>query len=137
MVLDDFMTLLSEAGLGIPAQTLFKGAMPLDAPGAAVPDEVIALVETPGLPALYVHGVARERIAQPVVQVEIRSKQYDYESGRAKAEAAWQALDGLSNVTVNGTYYLWCLALEMPYRVRFDDLSRSHFLFRVRCGIAT
>lgn len=135
-VLDDLGLYLEDVGVGIPGETLFLGQVPLDVPGVAVQDALLALIEVPGLPPERVHTRRDAVIEQPVIQVLARGLQHDYVEARTRAQTAWLALDGLANVTLNGTHYLWIQALQSPFLLRTDAMGRAVIIFNIRCAKA-
>src|SRR5262245_60649227 len=48
-VLDDLGIFLQDNGFGMLGQTIFLGTLPQDSPGGGVQDQVLALLEAPGL----------------------------------------------------------------------------------------
>ena len=134
MLLDELGLFLQQQGHGTLGTTLFRGKLPLDAPGLSVADQVIALIPVPGLPPVREHGLTR--FEQPVVQVLTRGAQYGEEAAFAKAQATWLSLDGLSNVVLSGVTYLWIMAMQSPYYLRVDDWGRPHVLYNLRCARA-
>lgn len=134
-VLDDLGTYLQTAGVGILGTTLFKGRLPLDAPNVLVQDSAMALIEVPGLPADRVHDGPVANIEQPMIQVVSRGLPHDYMDARTRAEAAYLALDGLTNIVLSGTKYLWIFAQQAPFVLRqADDLGRPLIVFNVRAA---
>lgn len=134
-VLDDLGTFLQTAGVGILGTTLFKGRLPLDAPNVLVQDSAMALIEVPGLPSDRVHDGPAANIEQPMIQIVSRGLPHDYMDARTRAEAAYLALDGLSNVTIGSSRYLWVMAQIPIHTLRqADDLGRPLVHFVVRCG---
>lgn len=135
MLLDDLAELLQTAGVGTLGETIFKGRLPMDAPHVLVQDAVLALIEVPGLPAERVHDGPGANIEQPMIQVLSRGLPHDYMEARTRAETAYLALDGLTNVTLSGTVYLWIVAQQPPFVLRHEDsMGRPHVVFTVRCG---
>jgi Bacteriophage minor capsid protein len=134
MVLDDLGAYLEAHGVGVLGTTLFKGGIPVDAPEVVMQDTLVALVETPGLPP--VHTLDFARYEQPVVQVIARGAPYQYAACRLQAQAAFDALDGLANVTLGTGVYLWVIALQSPWWLRTDDFARPHIVFQVRAARA-
>lgn len=135
-VLDELATHLQTAGVGIIGTSLFKGGIPADAPLVAIQDDLVALVEIPGLPPVHVHSAVQASFENPVCQILVRGQPYGYAGARAKAQAAFVALDGLSNVDLNGIRYLWIQSLQSPFFLRTDELSRPILAFSVRCAKA-
>lgn len=135
--LDDIGAYLQSVGVGTLGTTLFKGRLPLDAPHILVQDAVQALIEVPGLPPERVHDGPVASIDQPMIQVVTRGQPHDYAEARTRAETAYLALDGLSNVTLSGTAYLWIRAQQPPFVLRqADEMGRPVIVFSVWCARA-
>jgi Bacteriophage minor capsid protein len=134
MLLDELASFLQAQGVGAVGNTLFKGGFPLDALENTAP--MLALIEVPGLPPVRSHDTPVARYEQPVVQVATRGAPYGYPAARAAAQAAWEALDGVQNASLSGTFYLWLQALQSPYWLRTDDFQRPVILFNLRCARA-
>lgn len=134
-VLNDLGIYLQSVGVGILAQTIFKGLLPMDAPHILAQDSALALIEVPGLPADRTHDGPTGNIEQPMIQVRSRGLPHDYMDAWARADAAYLALDGLTNVLLNGTFYLWIFAQQpIHILVQADDMGRPHVGFTIRCG---
>lgn len=134
MLLDDLATHLQAAGLGTIGTTLFKGTLPMDPTPLASLDAIVALIETPGFPPVRSHDQPPSLYEQPVVQVLSRGVPHGYVGARQKAQAAWEALDGVSNQTLGTGFYLWIVAQRSPAWLRTDDLHRPVIEFAVRCA---
>lgn len=130
-VLDDLGSLLVSAGVGVLGSTLFLGSLPADGP-VSPQDEIVALLEVPGMPSIHHHGAQQASYEQPVVQVLVRGAPFGYQAARARAQTIYETLDGRSNDVIQGTPYLWMVALQSPWFLRSDDMSRPHLVFNVR-----
>lgn len=124
MLLDELGTHLQSLGLGTLGTTLFLGGLPVDAPGAATPDAIAALVETPGFPAMYVHDVVPPSREANVVQMLVRGAPYDYATARMWAQQIWMALGSIRNQALSGTSYLTVQPLQSVFHLRADDFAR-------------
>lgn len=132
MILDD-LTVLLQAHL--PAgTTIFKGRIPPDPPGPAVPDEIIALLPVPGLPPEHVHDSAGPAVRQPVIQVRFRGRatQGGYAAMWAKAEQAYVVLDSVNNQIINGVFYRTIRVLGDVAGLGEDEFARPALAFTVR-----
>lgn len=136
MILDDLGLYLQTQGLGTLGTTLFKGSVPLDTPEVSIVNSLIALLETPGLPPERVHDGPSASVDQPVIQVLVRGEPHGYEAARALSEDLYRTLDGLANITLQGTAYLWLLAMQPPFPLPWDALGRPVFVFHLRCAHA-
>ena len=133
MILEDLGLYLQTEGLGTLGTTLFLGGLPVDAPNIATVDAITALVETPGFPAEYVHGVVGVGSEQPVVQTLTRGAPYDYAGAREWAQDIYLALGRIRNQTLSGTYYFWIMPLQSIFKLRDDDYSRPIMTVQFRC----
>lgn len=97
---------------------------------------VLALIEVPGLPPLESHEGIAGAIEQPMVQVVVRGLPEDYLSAWDCADAAYLALDGVTNVMINAVSYLWIWAQQPPFFLRQDAMGRHVIVFNIRCGRA-
>jgi hypothetical protein len=136
MLLDDLGAHLQAQGVGTLQIDLFKGGLPMDSANAPVHDAILALIETAGLPPFHVHTQQAASFEQPVVQVVVRGNPHDYQEARLRAQAAFEALDGLANVTFGTTQYLWIQALQSPFFLRVDEAGRPVIVFNVRVAKA-
>jgi Bacteriophage minor capsid protein len=134
--LEDLGTYLQGEGLGTLGTDLFLGTLPLDAPNVVQQDAVTALIETSGFPAQYVHTPPGPSVEQPVVQLLRRGAPYDYAGARLQAQNQFLALGRISNQTLSGTYYFWCLPLQSVFYLRQDDFARPLMTCQFRCGKA-
>jgi Bacteriophage minor capsid protein len=136
VVLDDLGAYLQAEGLGTLGTDLFLGTMPLDAPNVVTQDAVTSLEETPGFPAQYVHTPPGVSVEHPVIQILVRGAPYDYAGARSHAQDIFLALGKISNQTLSGTYYFWCLPLQSVFRLRQDDFARPIMTAQFRCAKA-
>lgn len=130
-ILDEVATLLQTAGVGTVGSTIFKHALPLDHPATDASPPIIGLIEVPGLSPVRAHDSKWE---QPVLQVAVRGAPAGYAAARAKAQDAWNALDGVTNQALSGVQYLSIEALQSPFFLRTDDLGRPVIVFSIRCA---
>jgi hypothetical protein len=130
-VLDDLGAYLEAQDVGTLGVSLFRGPLPLDSRLAPVHDAIMALIETPGLPSLHVHNKKEASAERPTVQILARGAPFDYEEARARAQAAYDALDGLANITLSGTQYLSVFALQPPFFLHADQAGRPVIAFNV------
>lgn len=135
-LLDDIAIYLESLGVGTRGVTLFEGTLPQEGPGLGPPDQVIALYEIPGMGAEHIHNVVGPAVEQPSVQVRVRGAPFGYAQARALAQQAFLALDGLTNQTLNGTFYRSIFALQSPFGLGTDAWNRPAILFNIRCAKA-
>jgi len=123
MILDDVMTLLGSASIGLTAGTnLFAGTLP-DAP-----DKACAIYETGGMFPIHAMGAGpgNALVERPRVQVVTRAM--SYQSARQLAQNVFQAMDGLTNATINSTSYLLVSAVNSPAAMGLDGSGRPRLV---------
>jgi len=97
-VLDEIGALLQTGGVGVISRDLFLGLRPEQ------PDECLTVGEYPGNASTYVQNIATPLHESP--QIQISSRGMDYERTRAKAKAAWDVLNHVTNQLLSGTRYV-------------------------------
>jgi hypothetical protein len=118
MLLDELADYLSTNGLGTVGTNLFKGFLPDET------NEAGAIYETGGFFPVrgFASGPGQAKAERPRVQVVFRST--SYQSARTKADTAFKLLDGLGDVTLSGTRYLWVGAVHSPFLMARDQNQR-------------
>jgi hypothetical protein len=86
----------------------------------------ISIVETGGMGSEKTHST---RYPRPGVQILVRAREASV--ARAKAKAMHAALDGLYNVTINGTKYQRIVAVQDVMDQRVDETGRPRFAFNL------
>jgi Bacteriophage minor capsid protein len=124
MLLDELGEYLQALGKGTLAIDLFLSKLPVDAQQPLSPDEIVALVETPGFPPEYVHVPGGPQREHPVIQLLVRGKANDYAAPRLRAQDIYLTLGAISNQTLSGTFYLSCLPLGSIAPLKEDDFGR-------------
>lgn len=124
MVLSDLGVYLQGLALATPGTDLFYGLMPTE------PEVCCALVEYGGEPPMRnqsegAAGVGAQTGERPRIQLLCRAA--TYETGRSTIQAIWQALDGVVNQTINGTFYVRVAAQQSPFLLERDDNGRCVF----------
>jgi hypothetical protein len=125
MLLDELGSLLASAGLGTIGTDLFLAHEPPD------PDALIALHEYGGTAPLHAQGTDAPALEMPRVQVVTRGARDDYTGARERAERAYRALGGISNRTIQGTWYVRVRALQSPFSLGPDANGRHRIAFNV------
>ena len=123
MILDDVMTYLTSASVGLTAGTnLFAGTLPDS------PDKVCAIYETGGTQPVHAMGAGpgNALVERPRLQVVTRA--VSYQSARQLAHNVFQAMDGLTNVTINSTSYLLVQAVSSPAAMGLDGSGRPRLV---------
>src|SRR5262245_20410728 len=132
-VLDDLGKFLQDNGFGVLGTSIFLGSVPQDAPGAGVQDQILALLEAPGMPPEHVHDILGPAVEQARIQCRWRGSPHGYETARGMAGAAFTLLDSVINQTINGVFYRRIMALEGPFALPPDEWQRPIVLFEILC----
>lgn len=120
MLLDDIAQILSTGGTTSDGTLIKKGYMPEQ------PDAVVAIYETGGQgPIRAMRSSPGQPVAeQPRIQVVVRGAANDYATPRLKINDIYRLLEGYGDQTVNGVRYLWIGAVQSPFLMRRDEVSR-------------
>lgn len=125
---DDIVTVLSAASLGAVGTDIFIGAR------AAIPagdGPYLSLIETGGTAPMERHDHVGTPYQQPSMQLVARAKGATV--ARIRARAAYNALVGIRNQTINGTTYLWIRPVQEPFDLGIDETGRrSRFVFNIQ-----
>ncbi len=89
----------------------------------ATPDNLISVFGYAGRAPSVVHDCDGE--GRPGVQVWVRNT--SAATARSTIESIFGELDGLTNITINGTYYLGIFANQHPEPMGKDENGRSEF----------
>lgn len=118
MFLDEVQDYLSTNGIGTNGVDLFAGYLP------DMPNSAGAVYETGGLGPVRAmrSGPGRPVARQARVQVVWRSTSYPVAA--AKVYAMYALLEGLGDVTLGGTRYLWGGAVQEPFKLGNDIQGR-------------
>lgn len=129
--LEDWADYLASGGIGAVGGSadwaIFKSRLP------ASPDKAVALSETGGLPSVKAMstGPGQAVLRRPRMQVLVRSTPTGYSTGREKANAAFNLLDGFLERAINGTTYKWAEAVQDVFLLEYDENNRPVFAFNV------
>lgn len=129
--LEDVVSLLTTAAVGVLNTSIFlssQGNVPLG------PGPYLIIIETAGFAPERLHtdddsvlnAAAYER---PGAQILVRG--VDYVATRAMSRAAYTALDGIYNQTINGCWYRSIEALQRPFDIGPDDNKRVRVVFNI------
>lgn len=125
MYLDDLITLLSGAGLGLYGVSIFKGPKAIYPQGNG---PFITVISTGGSGDEGTHNLSRNDIAyeRPTAQVVARAQ--DYDVADAAIQTAFQTLNFYDRF-VNGTWWRRCAPRSEPFDLPVDDrgLARRAF----------
>ncbi len=126
MLGDDIADVLSSGGVGTVATNIFVGQMPDNV------DTGLSVIETGGAFPLRTMGAGASAIGAPTAPVElprvqVLSRSPIYATARAKAQDAFNLLDGIAARTINGVRYLYITAVQSPMDLGRDKNNRAHF----------
>ena len=124
MVLEDLGVYLEGLALATVGTDLILGHVPPS------PSLCCALLEYGGDQPLRnqsegAAGSGAQSGERPRIQLLCRSETYT--GGRSLIQSIWQALDGVVNQTINGTFYVRMAAIQSPFLVELDDNNRYLF----------
>lgn len=124
--LDEIMARLVAQGVGVKGSNIFLGS------GAEIPTgdgPYLSIIETGGSAPTRVHNAAGAHTQRPTAQLTSRAKSYN--SARNMAKAAYDALDGVFNTTLSGTFYQSITARQEPTDMGLDDPGRRMISFNI------
>lgn len=125
-VLDEIAARLVAQGVGTTGSNIFLGSKAVIPTGAG---PYLSLIETGGLSPTRVHNIAGASTTRPTVQVLVRATSYP--AARSMAKAAYDALDGVWNTTLSGTFYQKITARQEPTDIGLDGSGRVMVVFNV------
>jgi hypothetical protein len=124
--LDDLSVHLVNEGVVSAAKDVLKSTK------SAIPagdGPFLSIIQTPGIAPTRIQNQTAAATRRPTAQVVARAATYP--AARAKAEAAFAALDGRFNVTINGTRYLSITARQEPGDLGLDEQNRPKVGFNI------
>lgn len=126
MFLDEIAARLAALSVGTPGSNIIlgsKGTVPVgDGP-------YLSLTETGGNGPRRVHNYPGPNTQRPSAQVLVRAS--NYVAARTMAKAAYQALDGVFNTTLSGTFYQSIVARQEPTDIGLDEQKRPMIVFNI------
>lgn len=128
--LDEIANRLVAQGVGVKGSQLPNGIFL--GSGAEIPvgdGPYLSLIETGGSAPRRIHNVPGAHTQRPTAQITARAKSYS--TARAMLKAAYDALDGVFNTTLSGTFYLSITARQEPTDVGLDELGRRMLVFNI------
>lgn len=114
--LDEIANRLVAQGVGVLNTSIFRSSKATIPPG---PGPFITITETGGSGPTRVHNKSGASTQRPTAQIMVRAS--TYETARAKAKEAYDALDGVYNTTLSGTFYQSITARQEPTDIAPDD----------------
>ena len=124
--LDEIAARLVSQGVGVLGTSILLSSR------TAVPSgdgPYISLTETGGSEPTRIQNQAAAATQRPSAQVLVRAT--DYAVARAKSAAAYNALDGIFNTTLSGTFYLRVVARQEPTDIGLDAAGRPMISFNI------
>src|SRR5678816_4477154 len=124
--LDEIAAKLANAGVGTIGGNIFLGSK------AVIPEgdgPYISLLETGGSAPTRIQNQAGANTQRPTAQILVRAK--SYQTARNKSKEAYNALDGLFNTVLSGTYYQSVTARQEPTDIGLDDVGRPRLVFNI------
>jgi len=107
---------------------LFLGSMPTIPVGTG---PFLSIAETGGSGPDYVQNQAAPAYVYPSAQFVARSKSYPV--ARAMAQSAYDAVAGIHNQTVNGTWYMFIKPAQQIFDLGLDEDERARVAFNIFC----
>jgi len=126
MFLEEIAARLVAQGVGTLSSNIFLGSR------AAIPSgdgPYLSLTETGGSAPTHIQNTAVANTQRPTAQIAVRAKKYNI--ARTMANAAYVALDGISNTTLSGTFYLSIRARQEPTDIGLDTIERVLITFNI------
>jgi hypothetical protein len=120
----DIATQIQALGFGTLGTTIFVNTRPES------PDDLIAVFGYAGQAPDRNH--AGEAIDNPSVQVWVRNTSNG--TARQIIEQIYQALDGMFNTYLSGTFYLEVTALQCATPMGKDEADRSEYVVNFTCS---
>lgn len=127
MFLSDIVTRLQVQGVGTPNVNIF-GSSKAQIPAGVGP--YLTVMETGGSAPTRQQNQAPAATQRPTAQILVRAQ--SYAEAFAMARAAYNALDGLFNEALSGTFYLSVTARQEPMDLGHpDDAGRVMVAFNI------
>lgn len=124
--LDEVGAKLVASGVGVLGSSIFLGSKAVIPSGDG---PYLTLIETGGSAPTRIQNKTTANTQRPTAQVVSRAKSYSV--ARSKAKEAYDALDGLFNVTLSGTFYQSLTARQEPTDIGLDDVQRPRLAFNI------
>lgn len=124
--LDEIKDRLVAQGVGVFGSNIFLGSKAAIPPG---PGPYLTLIETGGMAPTRVQNKASANTQRPMAQVAVRG--INYVTTRSMLKAAYDALDGIFNTTLSGTFYHKVTARQEPTDIGQDADGRPTIVFNI------
>lgn len=109
---------LASNGLGTAGTSIFVNTKP------ATPDNIISVFGYAGSPPQRTHDTSGN--VRPGIQVWVRDTSAG--TGRTRIESVFNLLDGLSNTSLSGVFFLGVMANQSPIPMGDDENGRKEFV---------
>ena len=124
----DIATYLASQGFGTLGSTIFVNDRP------ASPDALISVFGYPGQAPERPHDTSGN--AKPGVQVWVRGAVDGAGTARARIESIFAALDGITNTTINGTFYVGINGIQSGVTpMGKDEVNRPEYVWNFTCTV--
>ena len=93
-----------------------------------------AVVEYPGTQSTRVHGSSTPGgdVALDESLIQIQSRHATVQTARNNLHTVYDALDGLSDVTINSVVYTYMQAISRPRLLDYEENGSAIFIFELR-----
>jgi len=118
MFADDLLSRLVAQGVGVSgtsagiANSIYVGSSSMAPTGKGKDGPYLTITETGGLAPTRIQNKSGANTRRPGAQLFVRAT--TYKLAKAMIEAAYSALDGIFNMTINGVTYLSITAQQEP-----------------------
>jgi len=124
--LDEIAARLVSQSVGVTGSNIFLGSKAVIPTGSG---PFLSLIETGGTGATRVHNIAGPSTQRPTAQVLVRAG--SYQAARTMSKAAYDALNGVWNTTLSGTFYQKITARQEPTDIGLDGSGRVMVVFNI------
>jgi Bacteriophage minor capsid protein len=126
-VTDEIAAKLVAGGVGVLGSSIFIGSRTALPSGAG---PYLTLIETGGyLPIRTHNSTSNPAYQRPSFQIMCRAS--GYKAARLMCQNAYDALAGVRNVTLNGTWYLEISPMQEPIDMGLDENGRARVAFNI------
>ena len=127
MTTDELAAKLVVSGVGVLAKSIFIGSRTA-LPNGAGP--YLTLIETGGYFPLRTHNsVSVPAYQRPTFQIMCRAATYP--AARLMCQNAYDALAGVRNVELSGTWYIEISPIQEPMDLGLDETGRARVAFNI------
>ena len=126
MFADEIIALLEAKGIGVFGTNMFVGSKAIIPVGDG---PFLVVVETGGTGATRVQNQKGAKTRRPTAQVSVRGASGP--TSRVMAEEAYQALDGVTNELIAGTFYQSITVRGDLANLGEDDSGRTFLSFNI------